>query len=835
MGADWRRRGYAGQAIGFSPRVRSRPTAALLIAALALAGHSHARAAQVPQRFEKEDAKCDPSQGIHLTPRLLGVVVNDTDVERESIFLQRPCGAVLARTADLEAVRIKTAGKPTVEVNGEPYVNLNAFPGLTFVLDEEQQRISIDGEPQIFYPTVLNFEKDLATRTEVPPFGGFLNYGVFSSGTKGADPSYSLTAGLGVFGEPGVLTSDWLHTRGEGVNLTYRIATTFTHDDEKRIATLRVGDVFARAGAFGGGGPLGGIQYGSNFALRPGMITSPVQMMEASTRRNATVDLQSYDPGDPDRNARAAFFNALTTAPYGPVELANVPTYDNGEYEMVLRDRYGRETRVTQEFYFNQGLLRQGLSDYSVEAGVLRQGAVGDHYAGGFASGTLRRGETARFTDEVHAEASSHGAAAGATGLWSLPGIGVVALTAAGSKHELGDGLGAFAAVGLENRYRRYAYAGRAECRTADFFLASETSGTNPLACREFASFSGRLPWRDNASVSVSNSSNRVGPDNQALLLSYSTSLVQGSQLQLTTGWNRSAGRTTFAAGLTFTLAFGPARVPVPYFEPSRTNLSVIASHNSDSANTAFARVATGAGSSDNAYGVQAGLALDGRDVAQLSGSWSGSRAVAVASANHDGEGEGSDTFSLGASSALAFLDGGVFASRPLFSSFALVRLGEENKGMRVNDFRTNSDGDLVVTPLQPYYENLVSLNPADLPVNARVEKLQYQVRPRFRSGIVLKPSIEQARDALFTVQLDDGNGARVPLPLGAYATVEGVAEPFPVGEEGLMYVAGVGAGGEVRIHHKQQECVVRLKLPKHPAANTTPELGTVLCEGVRP
>ena len=813
--------------------MRSLNCAAIALAACALFASATAGATQLPQRIEPSDAACDPKLGPRLTPRLLGVVVNDTDVGIETTFLQRPCGAVLARKQDLEAARIRTAGKPTVEVNGEQYLDLNAFDGLTYVIEPESQRIVFEGEPAIFYPTVLNFEKDQAQRSDPPPYGAFLNYGAFASGpTSGGQSNYSATAGLGVFGAPGVLTSDWLYTHAPLLKHTYRLATTFTHDDEEHITSLRVGDVVARPGAFGGGAPIGGVQYGTNFSLRPGMITSPVQMMEAATRRNANVDLQSYDPGDPDRNSRAAFFNALTTAPYGPVELINIPTYDNGEYHMILRDRFGREVSVTQEFYFNQGLLRQGLNDYSIEAGVLRQGSVGDNYHGGFVSGTLRQGETAHFTDEVHVEASGTGEAGGATGLWAFPGWGVISATVAASKTDLSSEVGSFGALGLENRYRTHAYAARVECRDPQFHLPTETAvSPNQPTCREFAGVSGRLPWHDTASLSVSNTDLPATPDIQSALASYSTQILPGSQLQLFAGVTHQA-TTSWNAGLSFILAFGAAHVPTPFVEASRTSMTVLANTDSNHANTAFARVSTGAGASDNAFGFQAGAALDGRDQQSVSGSWTGSRAIAVASLFNA---EGEKVYSVGGSSALAFMDGGVFASRPLYSSFALVRLGEENKGVRVNDFHTNSNGDLLVSPLQPYYSNPVNLNAADLPVNARVAKLQYDVRPRYRSGVVLKPSIEPARDALFAVELDTSDGRRVPLPLGAYATVPDQPEPFPVGEDGVMYVAGLDKTGLVTVHYREQQCQIRLKLPERPAANTTPDLGKVLCEGVRP
>lgn len=803
---------------------------------LALSGpvSPDAGATQLPLRSEPDDAACDPRLGPRFTPRLLNVTVNETFLNLDIVALQRPCGALLARQGDLEAMRIITAGKPAVEINGEKYLNLNAFPGLTYELRPEEQRLLIEGKPRIFYPTILNFEHIQTEDAKYPAPGGFLNYGMFASGSNsGADPSYLGLVGLGVFGKPGVLTSDWQYSRSTGVNKTYRTATTFTHDDQPRMTTLRVGDVYTLGGAFGGGAAIGGVQYGTNFALRPGLITTPVQMMAAATSRTALLDLQRLEAGSPQQDARSAYFFGLNAAPYGPVQLVNVPTYDNGEYRLLLRDYQGRITRVTQEFFFNQGLLRSGLTQYSAEGGFLRRAGFGDHYGGGFASGTLRRGESPSFTDEFHAEVSTGGFTAGATGLWSVPHWGVGSLTLAGSETRLG-GAGAFVAAGLENRYEAYAYAARVDCRSSGFQFPTDLTAAGGMACREFASLSGRLPWHDYASLSVADSQQRNTPGFNSVQLSYSRSLFAGSQLQLFAARSDSGRAVTYSAGLTFSYSFGAwgTAEPGDIFDPARTNLIVQANQTSHSNSSAFGQISTNTRGRDNTFGAQAGTALDGRDVQTLSGNWLGNRALGSA---HWSNNEGGKSYGVGASSALVFMDGGVFAARPLSSSFALVRLGPESPAVHVNDFRTNGDGDIVVPSLQPYVENSVVLDPSDLPVNARVRELKYRVRPRFRSGVVLRPSIQQPRDALLTVQLVNSEGERVPLPPGGYATVAGEPDPFPVGDEGLLYVSGVGKAGEVTVHYREQQCQLRLKLPAHPPADSTPELGTFLCKGVMP
>lgn len=793
-------------------------------------------ASQTPQRVNGTlpgTPACDSglTHGRYL-PRLLRVVVNGTDSGREQVLLQRPCGALLARAADLEGLRIKTPRKPHVTINGESYLNLNAYQGLRFTLDENQQRLSIEGEPWIFYPTVLDLQPPPQPVAPPAPLGAFLNYGLFASGANdNSARRYNANAGLGVFGSQGVLLSDWLFSQFGDAQQTYRVGTTFIRDMPERVATLRLGDVVARGGAFGGGGGLGGVQYGTNFAVRPGLIITPVQMMQAATRSTAAVNLYTSDLDDPERVSRAVFLSGLAAAPHGPVELINIPTYNNGQYELVLRDRFGREVSVTQESFFNQGLLRQGLHDYSYEAGALRRSFLNDSYGGGYLAGTHRYGFSNRFTAEAHAEAAEAAYAAGLTGAWAVPYVGVAVATFAGSQSDAA-GAGVLAALSVENRYLRYAYALREECRDENFRLPTETVPGN-LACQTFASLSGTLPWNDGVALSASHTDRRSATDVLAVRVSYSARFLNRASLQLYGGWT-DAGRRSFNTGLYFSLSFAGTytqTAPGGLFDARRTHADVTAS-DSDGQTRVFGRLRTSTGSSDNTVGVQVGAALDGRNQQTLSGTWSGNRASAVAVLSST---EGTEVYSVGAASALAWMDGAWFASRPLYSSFALVRLGEDYGRVRVNGLRSDDNGDVLVTPLQPYYENAIRINPADLPASARMETSLSSVRPRFRSGAVLRPGIRAVREALLTVELLDEQGQRVPLPPGGYATVPGSDERFPVGEDGLLYVSGLAQSSQITVRYREQECRIALSLPAKPPANTIPELGIFLCEGVTP
>lgn len=777
-------------------------------------------------------------------PRLLRVVVNGSDTREDFFFLQRRCGALLVRAADLERLRIISAGKPSVEVNGDRYLNLNAYDGLTYALDEATQRLAIEGEPRVFHPTVIDMEHDRVPQPSIAP-GGFLNYGLFTTDRlQGGTRNWTGSATLGLFGEPGVMVSDWLHFRQGDFAQTLRLGTTFHRDFPERIASLRIGDVFSRGGAFGGTASIGGVQYATNFATRPYLITGPVEMMDAATARLAMVDLFNSETESPERQARAAFLSGLATAPHGPVEIVNIPTYQNGEYVLVLRDAQGREQVVRRPFFFSQGLLRQGLHDFSYELGARRQTLADDRYGDAFASATHRYGIHQRLTGEAHVEAADDGVALGVTASSVVPRWGVLTLTGAASQSEALDGLGAFVAAGLENSYVDYGWALRTECRDERFALPSAGGAASPVACRSFGSVSRAVTPLDSISLTAAHTQLRgdaarrnyrlgfVSRRWRGLTLATFASYAERPVEDFSFGLLASASLATLRE-LAGTPASEIGAAPRSLADPRRVNFQVTADAGQDREPMAVGRVSSGARIEQQDLGVQATAGLLNRDLQTLSGSW-GNRYLTSAAGLSRAEGD--EYYTAGAASGVAWLDGGWFPTRPLTTSFAAVRLGPDYPGVRINGYTTDADGDVLLTPMQPYQANPVAINGADLPMNARFDALTLFVTPAYRAGAVLRPRIEILRDAILTVQVPGPDGQPVPLPPGGWATVPGSSELFPVGDGGAVYVLGLQAPqSQVDIHWDSYSCRIDLTLPAQPPRDAIPELGPFLCEDPKP
>lgn len=781
----------------------------------------------------QDEPPCDPDAPAW-QPVLLRTVVNTLDTGLTSVFLQRRCGAVLARVPDLEQMRIRSRDQNIITVNGHEFVNLREFPGLSYQIDPTAAVLNIEGEPWIFFPTVIDANQGRDIRLTPPASGAFLNYGAYLLGETGSGSSWAGNLGLGAFNGWGVAVSDWL-VLDRPARPMARLNTTFYRDFPEWISGLRIGDVQPRSGGWGSGAPIGGVQYLRNFSTRPGMVITPVRMMDALTARSAILQLSTLNYGDPDARRSPYLYGGLSTVPHGPVELTNLPTYNNGEYELRLRDALGREQTVRQSYFFSEGLLRTGLHDFSYSAGVMRRGFLSDHYDEPGVSATHRYGVNNWLTAQAHFEGTEDNQAVGVSAATAIPWAGVLNTTVATTR-----GLGArddaiHYSVALENRYRHFAYALRHEAFDEGFLLPNNPLPRNSAKSRSLISAASRLPWGDSLSLSYSDARSRIQTPVRGIRANYAWRLPANLTVNLFGSWLIDPV-DDWSAGLSVHVPLSALvpRLPQRYgpFEARRTRLSVQGTDGQTQDAFLQARVSSTARLGDEHIGLAYSNNLIGNQAQTVSASWVGHTISALAGYT---QAEQIDTWTLGASSGLVWISDRLKPTRPIHNSFALIRLGEDNAGVRVNGHAADRRGDVLLSPLQPYYDNPIRINAGDLPPNVRADALEYSINPHFRSGSVLQARLPVIRDALVSIRLEGDDGQLVPLPMGALVFADGRDETFPVGRDGRVYAHGLNDVTTLFVQWRGRRCDLAVLLPDHVPDLTIPEIGPLLCAGVRP
>jgi outer membrane usher protein len=194
---------------------------------------------------------------------------------------------------------------------------------------------------------------------------------------------------------------------------------------------------------------MGGVQVSRSFSLRPDIVTAPLPELSGTAAVPTAIDVYV-------NNLKV---HSGEVAP-GPFSIQNIPAISQGGVaRLVMRDASGREVVREQRFYVSPRLLRAGLAEFSLSAGVPRNGygSKSFDYAwkkpGIVASG--RYGLSNSLTLEGHAEAAPHLALVGGGVNYSLFGQALVSVSGAVSHSR--NGTGFLSNVALETRIGGFA------------------------------------------------------------------------------------------------------------------------------------------------------------------------------------------------------------------------------------------------------------------------------------------------------------------------------------------------------------------------------------------
>ncbi|WP_232429000.1 fimbria/pilus outer membrane usher protein [Burkholderia ubonensis] len=579
-----------------------------------------------------------------------------------------------------------------------------------------------------------------------------------------------------------------------------RLETTWTTDRPSDLASLRIGDAISRPGIWDHVIRFGGIQYATNFATQPRLVTIPLQGVSGQAVLPSTVDVYVN--------------NGLTStrdvAP-GPFAINNVPVVTGqGDVRVVVRDVMGREQVITQSFYASANLLKQGMQDFSYEVGKERRdfGLASNDYGRWFASTTHRIGVTDRLTGEIHAEAEASRQNLGVGGVVLAGPLGVVNASAAASRSA--DGPGALAAIGVESQSGLVDIGAHAQWTTPHFAQIGLDPGTP--APKLLTSFNigvgmGRFGSLGLAHVFVDDRDNNKV---QLLSLSYSVQLGRFGFANVSVS-KPLGGSGATTVGVAWT-------IPID----NRASASFAMTHQ-QGATDVRAQVQRSLPVGEGfGYSVQAGN--NAQDASETLQTRTGTYSVEAASYR------GRAGVRANAAGGVAFVDGAARLSRHITDSFALVKVPSfAIVGILADNqlvAHTDASG---VARLRAYESNPISIEQADLPFDAKIGTLKLDAVPYFRSGMALEFPVSRSRGAVLTLDLE--NGAH--LPAGAIVTVDGQKEAFPVGHDGVVYLTGLSEQNRLRATWRDQQCDLTVRFPA--GDDPLPDLGTHLCKGVTP
>ncbi len=182
--------------------------------------------------------------------------------------------------------------------------------------------------------------------------------------------------------------------------------------------------------------------------------------------------------------------------------------------------------------------------------------------------------------------------------------------------------------------------------------------------------------------------------------------------------------------------------------------------------------------------------------------SWDGTRAASV----------------LGVAGGLVLIGGRLLATRPVQEGFALIRVpgvaGVRGYVDNQEIGRTDSDGDLVVPNLLPYYANRISISDVDLPLDYSAPALEQLIAPTDRGGVVV--SFAARRMSLVRGYIVIDSGGQSPAYGEMHVDAGGGRDAVsPVGHDGRFEIEDLTPGPHLaEVEYRGGSCKTSLQVP---------------------
>lgn len=691
-------------------------------------------------------------------------------------------------------------------------VRLNGLPGVQAAYNVRNQSVAISATSEaVPHARTVIDTRDVSVPEASASPGLALNYDLY--GTRGEHGGTGLNAfaEARAFSGRSVLSSTFL-TRGyREPNAGWqqhsaRLDTTWSRSFPDDLLTLRVGDTTTSSLAWSRSTLIGGVQLSRNFALQPYRTTTPLASFLGTAALPSQVEV--FVNGVKQYTGRV---------PSGPFQLNTVPGISGaGNAQVVLTDAFGRATTLDYSLYdVQQRMLEKGLSDWSFEVGAVRQNyglRSFDYGKDVAASGTWRYGLSNRLTIETHAEATRGLLTAGGGAVYRIGEQGgVVTAAAARSRHGAEDG--SLFNFGYAWRSRRFNVS----------FDGTRTQGRY----RDVASLSGAPVADRSGRISVGYGTERLG----GFGLSYIQLRYPGEKAAryVSASWSRSLGRrgsvnvsinhdlvdrrrSSVSLGLSWALDGNVSAGANVQHDRDRTLYQASAQRSTPTEGGLGWRVAAQHGD-PHAEGGSAELAYLGRSGRATAGVYSVGR---------------SRYAYAGATGSLVFMGGRAFTARSLDDGFAVVST-EGIPGVPVKlENRlvgtTDQNGMLLVTPLQSYQRNQLSIDPLQLPADMRVDRVQAVATPPDRAGTLVDFGITPVRAAAL-ILVDEKGGF---LPLGSRVSANGKERGAMVGFDGTTYLDTLENSNTLQVQTPAGRCTVRFDFVKR--GHGIPEIGPLPC-----
>lgn len=744
------------------------------------------------------------TNGLNFGIAALPVLVSDTKSQQsyflETLINDQSTGLVLTcfRSGDdwlipqkqLQAIDLKVDDLP---VDDAGRVALSTIAGLRYRYDATTQRLYLGVEAERRKLRVVRSPAE--PKLGDTASGALLNYDIAFQHQNGSGVLRAYSEQR-LFGNQGVLSNTGISSVGSGVQNYVRLNTVWTRADAASMRNVSAGDVITRSLSWTRSARIAGLQFSSNFALRPDLVTYPVAGFSGVAAIPSSVDIYV--------NQVRQF---TSNVPAGPFRIEVPPALNGaGQASVAVTDMLGRSTVQTLDLYVIPQLLKPGLIDYSFEAGWLRENfglRSADYRSGVVTSGSLRAGITDWLTFEAHGEAAA-----------GLVQLGSGTLLRLGRFGRLNTSLSFSHAHGAGHQFSAgYQYVSQRVSITADLQRASEHY-------RDLPSLLGSVPSRRQFRLFLGSqlapgkhlSAGYLVADVRAVDLSHAMPVFDsdpgGSSSRtrlLSLGYRQLLGRRATLSANAFHDIDQASNRGVYIGLSVALGRSTHVQTNYSSANERGTVTVARQSPFEGGWGWDVHSSIADRSALQIGTQFTGSKGVASFDLSTQ---SGGRRWMIGGRGALTMIGKSPIAGRYVDAAFAMVStegvgnvpVMHENRTIG----RTNSKGYLMIPNLNAYQVNRIAIDPLGVPYNYQVGVPEQDAVPRWLSGTLVTFPLDNAV-ASHSVSLVNEQGEW--LPAGSRGTNVSSGATFVVGYDGAAFIRMQKETAMVRIRTPEGVC----------------------------
>ena len=583
----------------------------------------------------------------------------------------------------------------------------------------------------------------------------------------------------------------------------------FIYDRPEKMLRYAMGDIHMPVSGFQTAPALGGISISKDFSLQPYALTRPVSSKELYISRPSTIEIYVNDTIVDVKQVEAGPYNYLQTA----------LKHGAGDVKILIRDQSGEETWVDINSYYNVRGLKQGISQYSFNAGFLRtQLSSGYQYdvKKPVFSYYYRYGVSDALTIGGYMQTLLEHSILGMETSWSsfLGNINTNVAFSADEKNRTGT------AIEIKHVYHDNNLSTNPYNRAWQFSLEYKSTNFSQLLRSEFVQ---TIPVSINGSVSqnlfpslsgsfsasyLRSRDETASKNDYRVSMSVIKRLSKNSRLSfiLSKQYSSSVQNDDWSGGISFTYNFPKSGDFVNSRIDSRDQVqSLNWQHNSQENNFSHT-LATSRSQSTK-------INLSARGV------YRGYRGDATITHRYDNPRIGAKRSStnMTLNTSLLYADGHFGWSRVVNNSFAILKPNKELEdytlGINKNNFGSfqgSSDdyGSAAITTLSPYQVYDLKVEIPQLPIGYNVNGFSHTLKPSYKSGYLI--NVNGRVSGMARGNLVDENQQPIAYVVGELVPLAGKAKTpvsFFTNKSGRFIVYGLSAG-KYQVNIKQKSFV---------------------------